>query len=61
MQDEGRRKMSGEVEVDETYIGGKARNRHASGAKREDQAVMLLERQGCVCTKVIRIKRRLRS
>jgi hypothetical protein len=27
-------KLSGEVEVDETYIGGKARNMHASDPRR---------------------------
>ena len=30
LQDEGAGKLGGEVEVDETYIGGKARNMHAS-------------------------------
>lgn len=55
-------KLSGEVEADETYIGGKARNMHAS--KREQRitgrgmsgkvAVMgLLERHGKVKTKVV--------
>jgi transposase-like protein len=29
-------RMSGEVEVDETYIGGKARNMHAADRKRRD-------------------------
>lgn len=56
-------KLSGQVEVDETYIGGKARNMHKS--KREAMikgrgsvgkvAVMgLLERQGEVRTRVIK-------
>ncbi|MBV9454993.1 MAG: IS1595 family transposase [Rubrobacter sp.] len=61
-------RLSGEVEVDETFIGGKARNMHKS--KREEKikgsgasgkvAVMgLLERHGEVRTKVIPdIKRR---
>jgi len=55
-------KLSGQVEADETYIGGKARNMHAS--KREEKitgrgasgkiAVMgLLERHGKVKTKVV--------
>jgi transposase-like protein len=34
MQDETGGKLGGEVEVDETYIGGKARNMHASKRKR---------------------------
>jgi transposase-like protein len=34
MQDETGGKLSGDVEVDETYIGGKARNMHASKRER---------------------------
>src|SRR5438093_1799906 len=33
MQDATSGKLSGDVEVDETYIGGKARNMHASKRK----------------------------
>jgi len=55
-------KMSGQVEVDETYIGGKARNMHRDKRERRIQgtggkgkvAVMgLLERDGKVRAKVI--------
>ncbi len=55
-------KLSGEVEADETFIGGKARNMHVSERKRritgtggkDKTAVMgILERGGKVRTKVI--------
>jgi transposase-like protein len=55
-------KLSGEVEVDETFIGGKARNMHKSkrerritgtGGKDETAVMGLLERGGKVRTKVI--------
>jgi len=62
MQQGSLEKLSGQVEADETYIGGKARNMHKS--KREEKitgrgssgkvAVMgLLERHGEVRTKVV--------
>lgn len=56
------KKLSGEVEADETFIGGKARNMHASKRKEKiagrgssgKVAVMgLLERHGEVRTKVV--------
>ena len=56
------RKLMGEVEVDETYIGGKARNMHtdkrlkmqrADGYFRKAVVVGMLERKGEVCTTVI--------
>ncbi len=38
-------KLSGEVEIDETYIGGKARNMHkAAKAKKLQERVELSER-----------------
>jgi transposase-like protein len=55
-------KLSGEIEVDETFIGGKARNMHLSAKQRritgtgvrDKTAVMgILERGGKVITKVI--------
>ena len=55
-------KLSGQVEADETYIGGKARNMHAHDRKRriagtggkDKTAVMgILERGGKVRTKVV--------
>ena len=60
MQDEGGGKLGGEVEADETYIGGKARNMHMSrrqhlGSRETGKvAVMgLLERHGEVRTMVM--------
>jgi transposase-like protein len=62
MQTGSFRKLSGEVEADETFIGGKARNMHASKRKAKISgtggagkvAVMgLLERHGEVTAKVI--------
>lgn len=55
-------KMSGQIEADETYIGGKARNMHASkrarvitgtGGKDKTAVMGILERGGKVRTKVI--------
>ena len=55
-------KLSGEVEADETFIGGKARNMHASkrarkitgtGGKDKTPVMGILERGGKVRTKVI--------
>lgn len=54
-------KLSGEVEVDETYIGGVAKNMHikkrkeiVSGSRRHRTAVMgMIERKGRVKAKVI--------
>ena len=41
-------KLAGQVEVDETYIGGKARNMHASEAEaHRHHAAPLDDRQGC--------------
>ncbi len=54
------RKLSGEVEADETYIGGKARNMHPGKRKAKGRGAVgkaivmgLLERHGEVRTKVI--------
>lgn len=55
-------KLSGEVEVDETFIGGKARNMHVAqrkrritgtGAKDKTAVVGFLERGGKVCTVIV--------
>jgi transposase-like protein len=55
-------KFSGEIEVDETFIGGKARNMHVSkrerritgtGGKDKTMVVGILERGGNVRTKVV--------
>ncbi len=53
-------KLSGEVEADETYIGGKARNMHAGKRKAKGRGMVgkaivsgLLERNGEVRTKVL--------
>jgi hypothetical protein len=56
------KKMSGEIEADETYIGGKARNMHASvkerritgtGGKDKIAVMGILERGGTVRLKVV--------
>jgi transposase-like protein len=61
-------KLSGQVEVDETYVGGKARNMHKSAKKRrgiggtgpQGKAIVLgiLERKGKVRTHVVPTSRR---
>lgn len=62
MQDDDTGKLGGEVEVDETFIGGKARNMHVDERKRritgtggKDKAIVFgaLERGGKVKTAVI--------
>jgi transposase-like protein len=62
LEDETAGKLGGEVEVDETYIGGRARNMHASERRKRitgtggagKVAVMgLLQRRGRVRTKVV--------
>jgi hypothetical protein len=53
--------LSGEIEVDETYVGGKAQNMHASkrkraaltGTKNKVAAIGAISRKGMVITKVI--------
>jgi transposase-like protein len=59
--------LSGEVEVDETFIGGKARNMHlnvkarrihGTGGKDKTAVIGLLERGGKVRTKVIANRKR---
>ncbi len=60
-------KLSGEVEADETFIGGKARNMHAgkraakitgTGGKDKTPVLGILERGGKVRTKVIPNRKR---
>ncbi len=62
LQGEAGGKLSGEVEVDETFIGGKARNMHASvkarritgtGGKDKTAVLGVLQRGGTVRTAVI--------
>lgn len=62
MQDDFNGKLSGEVEADETFIGGKARNMHVSkrerritgtGGKDKTAVMGLLERGGKVRTAII--------
>lgn len=62
LQDDDAGKLDGEVEVDETFIGGKARNMHASkrarritGTGGKDKAVVvgMVERGGKVRTSVV--------
>ena len=67
MQDGSFVKLGGEVEVDETFIGGKARNMHVSARRRritgtggKDKTAVLgmLERNGRVRTSVIENRKR---
>jgi len=67
LQDENFGKLGGEVEVDETFIGGKARNMHVAQRKRritgtgtkDKTAVMgILERGGKVRTMVVPNRRK---
>lgn len=60
-------KLSGEIEVDETFIGGKARNMHASkrerritgtGGKDKTAVMGMLERGGKIRAKVIANRKR---
>src|ERR1035438_8808721 len=62
-----RNKLSGQVEADETFIGGKARNMHASkrakkitapGPKGKTIVMGILERKGEVRAKVVETNRR---
>jgi transposase-like protein len=67
MQDITGGKLGGEVEVDETFIGGKARNMHAAkravkitGTGRKDKVIVMgiLERGGKVRAKVVENRRK---
>jgi transposase-like protein len=67
LQDESFGKLSGEVEVDETFIGGKARNMHVdvrerritgTGGKDKTPVLGLLERGGKVRTLVVPSRRK---
>src|SRR6202023_705468 len=62
MQSGSFNKLSGQIEADETFIGGKARNMHASkrarkitgtGGKDKTAVMGILERGGKVRTKVV--------
>jgi transposase-like protein len=67
MQDKSATKLGGEVEVDETFIGGKARNMHRSkrervitgtGGKDKTIALGMVERGGMVRTMVVDSRRK---
>jgi transposase-like protein len=71
MQDEANGgKLGGEVEVDETFIGGKARNMHASkraqkiqgrGPEGKEIVAAVLERGGKVRAKHVKTRRKVRT
>lgn len=67
LQDDGGGKLGGEVEVDETFIGGKARNMHVATKKRritgtggKDKAIVfgMVERGGKVKAQVVASRKR---
>jgi len=67
LQDDSEVKLSGEVEADESFIGGKARNMHASKRKErihgrgpDGKAIVMgvLERHGKVCASVVETRRK---
>ena len=67
MQEGSLEKLGGEVELDETFIGGKARNMHVSqrrrritgtGGKDKTAVLGMLERNGTVRTTVIENRRK---
>ena len=67
MQETGFNKLGGEVEVDETFIGGKARNMHrekrervitGTGGKDKTMVLGMVERGGKVRTMVVSNRRR---
>ena len=67
MQDKTATKLSGEVEVDETFVGGKARNMHkwkreeritGTGGKDKTIALGMVERGGNVRTMVVDTRRK---
>jgi transposase-like protein len=67
LQGEGGGKLGGEVEVDETFVGGKSRNMHktarerritGTGGKDKTAVLGILQRGGKVRTAVVRNRRR---
>jgi len=47
------KKLSGEVEMDESYFGGKRKGKHERGARGKNIVFGLLERDGMVYTRVV--------
>ena len=46
-------RLSGEIELDESYFGGRRKGQRGRGAKGKSIVFGLLERDGRVCTKVV--------
>lgn len=55
---DGDNSLGGHVEVDETYVGGKARGKRGRGASNKSVVFGMLQRQGEVMTKIIQNAKR---
>ncbi len=53
LMDEKPRKLSGQVEVDETYVGGKRHGKRGRGAAGKTIAMGMVKRQGRIVVKVV--------
>jgi len=54
MGSDGKIKLSGTVEIDDTYVGGKAKGKRGRGAEKKTAVLGMIERQGNVKGKVVK-------